>query len=1384
MAKNLPLFDWSSSNLTEAFKLFRQQCELMFDVKDVQKQKQVSHILLLAGQEGLKRYNSWGLTGEDATDPDVLWKKFEEQLDPVENFRIARLWLQKYRQKADDSIDDFVNRCKLQAQKCDFANAEETNDRIIDQLIYGVRYPDLQKDYLAKDKDMTLEQAITLGRSFEASMSHMQRLSAVHDDGATAAVHAFNGDSRSQECRQCGRQHPPKKCPAYGSTCGACGKKNHWAKLCRGKNRNKQRNSSSRGRSRPRSQERKFNRRNHSNSRYSRSRSSSQVHSVHQQPQHANQPEDLNDQFEQLSFSGIHIDVENIEPEANIDTTNRRDEVFTDIHVQLPDREKVTATLTVKVDTGAQGNTLPLRVFRRMCPKLLNPSGYPKPDAVRSSTTRLTAYNNTSIRHYGLIRLRCSHSGKSSVADFYIVECGGPAILGLLSSLDMNLVSVHCAITAKPSGANVEYSLPSIPSTDDLVTSYPNLFDKIGNFPGEYHITVDPNIPPVVHAPRKTPIQLKDEIQSQLDSMIQQGVIRPVTEPTEWVSSLTYSRKADGSLRICLDPKDLNRAILRCHYKVPTLEEITHRFCGARVFSKLDAKNGYWSIKLDAESQLLTAFHTPFGRHCFCRCPFGLVMSQDVFQSRMDNILEKVGNGVLGIADDVAVFAPDQATHDAVLHKLMRVASEEGLTFNSKKCQINVTSIKFYGMIYDADGAHPDPDKLADIQALPTPEDKTSLLEFLGLATYMSPFIPKLADQTANLRMLLKKDVPFVWSPTYQATFDKIKQSICQATTLAYYDPTKETVLQVDASMKGLGAVLIQDDRPIMFASKSLSDTEQRYANIERELLAAVFAVERFHTFIYGSTFMIESDHKPLEMISLKNLGSAPPRLQRMLLRLQGYDFTIKYRPGREMLLADCLSRQPNTGKRETIGLDVKVCLVQFSSSKLHQLQEATNKDDILCALRDVILSGWPDDRRKIPVPIRTFWSFRDELSVENGLIMKGERVVIPQSMQAEILTQLHFGHQGTTKCQLRAKTCVYWVNINQDIEKLVAQCPACQVHQPSQPSETLQPHEIPTRPWQTLGTDLFHFDSHEYLVLADYYTKFPVVRRIHGPCTTSAIVATVKQILSEYGRPDRIRSDNGPQFGSAEFLRFLQCWKIDHVTSSPRYPKSNGFIENTVKTVKAILSKAKMCKSDPDLALLCARTTPIDSQLPSPAELMFSRKIVANLPVKAVPSYHIAYDRDKVQQRLQERQDNQKKYHDRSGAKDLPPLMSGQTVTVQDQQSGLWSPATVLDKCPEPRSYIIETARGSIMRRNRQHLRGVPPRDKHVHFEDTPSVPENVPIAANPQPASASKQPVSAPTLTPDASLTQDAPRQNANEQYRTRSGRAIKKPKHFDAS
>ena len=348
------------------------------------------------------------------------------------------------------------------------------------------------------------------------------------------------------------------------------------------------------------------------------------------------------------------------------------------------------------------------------------------------------------------------------------------------------------------------------------------------------------------------------------------------------------------------------------------------------------------------------------------------------------------------IYDDITIFGKGDEDHDANLIALMECTKETGLTLNSKKCSIGQDSVSFFGVIFGKDGMHPDLKKIQGILEKPPPKDTTQLQSFLGMVNFMHNFIPHLSEHTATLRGLLTKNAVFYWDESTNAAFQKLKSLIAEAQkrSLKFYKRNLPLTVQADASKHGLGAAPLQQGEPVAFASKSLSETEQRYANIERELLAVVFTCERFETYVLGRDFTLESDHKLLEMIALKILVAAPPRLRRMLLRLQPFNCTIKYRQGREMLLADALSQLPSPAN--TIELEMQIHHHGFTTERIRQISIETATDPILAIVHNFTQDGWPTHRNRVPHIVRQYWDQWDELSTDRGLLMKGPRIVIP----------------------------------------------------------------------------------------------------------------------------------------------------------------------------------------------------------------------------------------------------------------------------------------------------------------------------------------------------------------------------------------------------
>jgi transposase InsO family protein len=868
-------------------------------------------------------------------------------------------------------------------------------------------------------------------------------------------------------------------------------------------------------------------------------------------------------------------------------------------------------------------------------------------------------------------------------------------------------------------------------------------------------------------------------------------VIVKVDEPTEWVNSMVVTLKPNGKIRLCLDPRDLNRAIQREHYAMPTLDAVTDNLANQEVFTVCDAKSGYWHVPLDHESSLLTTFNTPWGRYRYTRMPFGIKSAGEVFQKRLDEVLEGL-EGVYNIVDDILVTGSSVEEHDRHLVAMLDRMREKGVKLNPDKLQLRQTEVKFFGEILSVKGMKPDPSKVEAVRNMPPPTSKKELECDLGMFTYLAQYAPHLSDMTTALRELLKNDVEWQWCPELDRDFEAIKELITRepGPVLRYYDSREPVVLQVDASQAGMGAVLLQDGKPVAYASRALTPTQERYAQIEKEMLAIVFGCERFHQYLYGREFVVESDHKPLESVMTKPLHAVPLRLQKMRLRLQWYNPTVKWVPGKQIPVADALSRRyaANTGTTMSDDVDAHVHMIishmPVTTDKMEQIRQETRKDQDLQILARVILGGWPAKQTKLPVPAREHWNHRDELSVIEDIIYKGEQIVIPKVLRHEMLEKIHVGHQGMEKSKQRARELLFWPGMYRDIEEIVAMCDVCLEHRDAQRKEPMIAHPIPERPWQVVATDLFQWNNQQYVLVVDYLSRYFEIALLSST-TAISVITHLKSIFAKHGIPEKVISDNGPQYSAEQFSQFAKEWGFQHSTSSPKYPQSNGLAEKTVQTVKGLLTKAKQSGQDPYLAMLNYRTTPVDG-VASPAQILMSRRLRTTLPATGRQLSPQLVSDKLVRQKRELCQDRQKYYYDKA-AKHLPQLNEGESVRVQ--KDGVWKPATVVNNADTPRSYWVRTQDGASYRRNSNHLlrtreppAGPPPVIPQAY---TPPV-----IATTPAQTSSQQKTPSPPRATKSDTTTQpvspvrQSPVLRAADtptgQVVTRSGRVVK-PKTF---
>ena len=522
-------------------------------------------------------------------------------------------------------------------------------------------------------------------------------------------------------------------------------------------------------------------------------------------------------------------------------------------------------------------------------------------------------------------------------------------------------------------------------------------------------------------------------MQSELQRMQSMGVISPVHEPTPWCAAMVVVPKDSGAVRICVDLKPLNENVLREVHPMPKVETTLAQLSGAKLFSKLDANSGFWQIPLANESKLLTTFITPFGRFCFNKLPFGISSAPEIFQRQMNEVLLGLP-GVLCHIDDILIYGKDAAEHKSRLQATLKRIQSAGITLNEGKCQFYQSRVTFLGHVIDENGISPDPKKTAAIQEMSQPSSITELRRFMGMVNQMSKFSPNIAHLSKPLRDLLSSKTVWTWSVVQNDTFLKLKEEISSPRVLALYDAEATTKVNADASAYRLGAVLPQLQnglwRPVAFASRALSETETRYAQIEKEALALTWALERFAEYVLGKKVILETDHKPLvPLLGNKSLDLLPPRVLRFRLRLMRFQYTINHVPGKTLYTADTLSRAPLKDTSEANGhtssdkierfVQAVIAALPADKDRLDSYCKAQAEDSICSKLIEYCTSGWPV-RNKLSRDLKEYWRFRGELTLSGTLLLYQSRIVIPASLQKVTLEKIHHGHQGIQRCRMR----------------------------------------------------------------------------------------------------------------------------------------------------------------------------------------------------------------------------------------------------------------------------------------------------------------------------------------------------------------------------
>ncbi|UYV72120.1 K02A2.6-like [Cordylochernes scorpioides] len=745
----------------------------------------------------------------------------------------------------------------------------------------------------------------------------------------------------------------------------------------------------------------------------------------------------------------------------------------------------------------------------------------------------------------------------------------------------------------------------------NLFEEYPTLFTGLGTLHGSYTIKLkDESQPHAIYTPRRIPIPPLNKTKEQLDQMVEKRVIEKVEQPTDWCAPMVIVPKpSSNDLSICVDLTALNKFVKREHYLIPSVEYTLAQMGGTKLFSKLDANSGFWQIPLSEESSSLTTFLTPFGRYRFKRLPFGISSAPEVFQRKMSNLLESQ-SGVNCHMDDIVIWGATQEEHNERLRCVLRKLQDSGLTLNKEKCIFSVKEIKFLSHLITERGVLPDPNKVQVIREFPSPSSISEVRRFLGMVNF------------------------------------------------------------TDASSYGLGAVLLQKSedgyqKAVAYASRTMSETEKRWAQIEKESLAIVWAYEM------------------------------TPRILRLRLRMMRYSYSIHHTPGKDIVVADALSRSPIKISHEKDLENEIYSFVQqitscppFKDENMKEIWQYQNEERECREIKYYCEKGWPT-KNELSAEVKAFWFLRYEMSVIDGLLMRNSRIYIPKSLSSKVLNSLHEGHLGIEKCRGRARSSVWWPRISQEFGELVRNCPNC-IEERSNPQQPLIVSDFPSRPWEKTIT--LDFQSWHCWRIKQHIQQL--------------YIASQSLLAMEY--PKRLDQDNGPQFG-LEFKKFAKEYGFHHITSSPRFPQSNGFIETMVKNIKNQLKKGR----DPYLSLLGYRTAPLENGY-SPAELCMNRKLRTTVPTSPVQLQSRIPDLENLEMRGKNQRHKKKTHFDiHHRARELPHLDEGTRVWVKD----LRVPGVVLEDAGSPRSYIVNSPKG-ILRRNRFHLLPNPQGEK-IDMED-----------------------------------------------------------------
>ncbi|KAJ9544268.1 hypothetical protein OSB04_023975 [Centaurea solstitialis] len=709
-----------------------------------------------------------------------------------------------------------------------------------------------------------------------------------------------------------------------------------------------------------------------------------------------------------------------------------------------------------------------------------------------------------------------------------------------------------------------EKSIQDIP----VVREFPEVFPE--ELPGlppprlvEFHIDLVPGAGPIAKSPYRLAPSEMQELSKQLQELLDKGFIRPSSSP--WGAPVLFVKKKDGSFRMCIDYRELNKITIKNRYPLPRIDDLFDQLQGATYFSKIDLRSGYHQMRVREEDIAKTAFRTRYGHYEFLVMPFGLTNAPAVFMDLMNRVCRPyLDKFVIVFIDDILIYSQNKEDHEQHLRRILELLKAEKLYAKFSKCEFWIREVHFLGHVVNKEGIHVDPAKVEAIKKWEAPKTPTEIRQFLGLAGYYRRFIANFSKIAQPLTTLTQKDKKFIWGEKQEEAFQLLKHKLCNAPILALPEGTDNFVVYCDASHQGLGCVLMQNEKVIAYASRQLKVHEKNYTTHDLELGAVVFALKIWRHYLYGTKCTIFTDHKSLQHILDQKMLNM--RQRRWVELLSDYDCEIKYHPGKANVVADALSRKERVKPTRTRAMGV-IVQTSLKSQIVEAQKEALEADNI----------------KK-----ETLHKMEKEFEERSdGARYFKNRIWVPTvgQLRKMIMDEAHQSrysiHPGADKMYKGLKEHYWWPGMKKDVAIYVSKCLTCArikaEHQ--KPSGLLQQPEIPEWKWEKISMDFVTKlpktkKGHDSIwVIVDRLTKSAHFLPIKESFSVDRLAQLyVDEIVMRHGVPISIISDRDSRFTS-RFWQSLQAALGTSVDLSTAYhPQTDGQTERTIQTLEDML--------------------------------------------------------------------------------------------------------------------------------------------------------------------------------------------------------------------